>query len=66
MMFRTVHCMVAIPTTPHRQTLGAVKRGHQYKYRTLYRGTNVYKESYFPSDIRLWNQLPDVKLFYLF
>ena len=58
-MFRIVHAMVAIPAFPHLQLLGAVSRGHQYKYRIPYCKTNTYKDSFFPSSIRLWNQLPE-------
>ena len=59
MMFRIVHAMVAIPASPHLQLLGAATRGHQYRYRVPYCRTNVYKNSFFPSTIRLWNQLPE-------
>ena len=58
MMFRIVHAMVAIPASPHLQLLGAATRGHQYRYRVPYSRTKTYKESFFPSSIRLWNQLP--------
>ena len=59
MMFRLVHAMVAIPAAPHLQLLGAATRGHQYRYRVPYCRTNTYKSSFFPSTIRLWNQLPE-------
>ena len=59
MMFRIVHAMVAIPASPHLQLLGAATRGHQYRYRVPYSRTKTYKESFFPSSIRLWNQLPE-------
>ena len=58
-LFRIVHAMVAILVFP--QLLGAPTRDHQYKYRISYCWTNAYKDSFFPSSIRLWNQLP-VKL----
>ena len=58
MMYRIVHAMVAIPASPHLQLLGAATRGHKYKYRVPYCRTNTYKDSFFPSSIRLWNQLP--------
>ena len=35
-MFSIVHAMVAIQAFPHLQLLGAVSRGHQYKYRIPY------------------------------
>ena len=59
MMYHIVHAMVAIPASPHLQLLGAATRGHQYKYRVPYCRTNTYKDSFFPSSIRLWNQLPE-------
>ena len=59
MMFRIVHTMVAIPASPHLQLLGAATRGHQYRYRVPYSRTKTYKESFFPSSIKLWNQLPE-------
>ena len=59
MMFRIVNAMVAIPAFPHLQLLGAATRGHQYKYRIPYCRTNTYKDSFFSSSIRLWNQLPE-------
>ena len=59
MMFRIVHAMVALPASPHLQLLGAATRGHQYKYRVPYSRTKTYKESFLPSSIRLWNQLPE-------
>ena len=59
MMFRIVHAIVAIQALPHLQLLGAATRGHQYKYRIPYCRTNVYKDSFFPSSIRLLNQLPE-------
>ena len=59
MVFRIVHAMVAIPAFSHVQILGASTRGHQYKYRIPYCRTNTYKDSFSPSSIILWNQLPE-------
>ena len=59
MMFRIVQAMVAIPAFPHLQLLVAATRGHQYKYRIPYCRTNTYKDPFFPSSIRLWNELPE-------
>ena len=58
MMFRISHSLVAISQSP-LQHLGAATRGHQQRYRIPYCRTSVYKESFFPSSIRLWNALPD-------
>ena len=59
MMFRIIHATVAIPAFPHLQLLGAATRGHQYKYRIPYCRTNTYKDSFFLSSVRLWNQLQE-------
>ena len=59
MMFRIVHAMVAIPAFPLLQLMGAATRGHQIKYRIPYCRTNTYKDSFFLSSIRQWNQLPE-------
>ena len=39
--------------------LSAATRGQQQKYIVPYSRTTVHKESFFPSTIRLWNQLPE-------
>ena len=57
-MFPIVHATLAIAAFPHLQLMGAATRGHQYKYRIPYCRTNTYKYSFFPSSIRLWNELP--------
>ena len=59
MMSRIVHATVAIPAFLHLQLMVAATRGHQYKYRIPYCSTNTYKDSFSPSSIRLWNQLPE-------
>ena len=41
------------------QLMGAATRGHQYKYRIPYCRTNTYKDCFFPSSIRLLNQLSE-------
>ena len=59
MMYRIVHSLIAIPSTSLLQPLGAATRGHSYRYRTPYTRTTTYRESFYPSGIRLWNQLPE-------
>ena len=59
MMFRVVHATAAIPASPHLQLLEAATRVHHYRYRVPHCMTKTYKESFFPSRIRLWNQLPE-------
>ena len=59
MMYRIVKSLVAIPATPHLQLFGVATRGHHYKYLVPYCRTTNYKELFFPSTIRLWNNLPE-------
>ena len=59
MTYRILHSLVAIPSSPYCHHLGAATRGHSYRYRVPYSRTTIHKESFIPSAIRLWNQLPD-------
>ena len=59
MMYRIVHSLIAIPSAPLLQPLVAATRGHSYRYRTPYTRTTTYRESFYPSGIRLWNQLQE-------
>ena len=59
MMYRVVHSLVAIQLPPQFSQTGAATRGHQHRYRIPFCRTTVYKESFFPSTIRVWNQLPE-------
>jgi hypothetical protein len=60
MMYRIINGLVAIESPPFMHHLGAATRGRQQqKYIVPYSRTTVHKESFFPSTIRLWNQLPE-------
>ena len=59
MMYRIINGLVAIEPPPCLHHLSAATRGQQQKYRVPYSRTTVHKESFFPSTIRLWNQLPE-------
>ncbi|XP_062578982.1 uncharacterized protein LOC134240892 [Saccostrea cucullata] len=59
MMYRVIHSLVAIDLPPQFSQTGAATRGHQQRYRIPFCRTNVYKESFFPTTIRIWNQLPE-------
>ena len=59
MMYRVFHCLVAIPLPSQFSQTGAATRGHQHRYRVPFCRTTIYRESFFPSTIRLWNQLPE-------
>ena len=57
MIYRIHHNLVDIPTT-HLRTTALSTRGHPLKFFVPYTRTDIYKASFFPSGIRLWNQLP--------
>ena len=59
MIYRVVHPLVAIDLPPKFSQTGAATMGHKHWYRIPFCRTNVYKESFFPSTIRIWNQLPE-------
>ena len=59
MMFRIVYDLVDIPTAPYlQQTSLYCTRGHSIKFLVPHTRTSVYRNSYFPQAIRLWNSLP--------
>jgi hypothetical protein len=57
-MYRIINGLVANEPPPFMHHLGAATRGKQHEYIVPYSRTTVHKESFFPSTIRLWNQLP--------
>ena len=59
MMYRIIKGLVAIEPPPFMHHLGPATRGQQQKYIVPYSRTTVHKESFFPSTIRLWKQLPE-------
>ena len=59
MMYRIVYDLVDIPPAPYlQQTSLYSTRGHSIRFLVPYTRTSVYRNSYFPQAIRLWNSLP--------
>jgi hypothetical protein len=54
-MYRVAHNLVGIPA---EKFLTPMTRGTKQKYPLSYCRTNVYRLSFFPSAVRLWNKLP--------
>ena len=61
MLFRVINGLVAIPTQPYLVPRGASTstRGHNLRYLVPYSRVQFHQQSFFPSTIRLWNNLPD-------
>ena len=58
MVYRIVHGLVDIPCTYyHPSTLST--RGHSLKFLVPFCRLDIYRHSFFPSGIRLWNSLPE-------
>ena len=58
MMYRIQNNLVDIPYTNILRPTAPSTRGHAHKLLVPYCRTDVMKASFFPSSIRLWNQLP--------
>ena len=56
MMFRIVNNFVDVPHTYLTPTVAL--RGHSMKYLVPFTRTSVYRQSFFPDGIRIWNSLP--------
>ncbi|XP_072023338.1 uncharacterized protein [Amphiura filiformis] len=56
MMFRIVNHLVDVPHTYLIPTIAL--RGHSMRYLIPFARTVVYRQSFFPDTIRLWNNLP--------
>lgn len=59
MMFRIVNNLVDIPAQQYLQQTQSVTRGHFQPLYLPYCRTDTYRQSFFPSTIRLWNSLPN-------
>lgn len=57
MMYRIVHGLVAIPTT-ELHSMMTTARGHTNRFLNPYARTLLYKHSFFPDSIWIWNNLP--------
>ena len=60
MMYRITHDIVDIPVAQylHQATVMHI-RGPSQRYMLPFFRTDVYRHSFFPAGIRLWNQLPE-------
>lgn len=59
MLYRIVNNLIEIPTT-HLIPRGAtvITRGHDIRFLVPFSRTKGHQQSFFPSTIRLWNELP--------
>ena len=58
MMYRIVYNLIDIPAAQYLHNTTSVTRGHGLKFIVPYSRTDIMRHSFFPSAIRLWNQLP--------
>ena len=57
--YRIVYGLVCIPSTPFlNPTTARATRGHNMKFLVPQSSVNAHMYSFFPSTIRIWNQLP--------
>ena len=57
MFYRVVHKWIAVPTTNLQPVISTV-RGHNERFLIPFARTQVYRHSFFPDTIRIWNGLP--------
>ena len=59
LMYRITYMLIDIPASMflHPSTLST--RGHTVRYMLPFCRTDIYRHSFFPAGIRLWNQLPE-------
>jgi len=58
MVFRITHGLVDIPAETFFHPAATNTRGHFTQYLLPFCRTDIFLHSFFPSAIRLWNQLP--------
>jgi hypothetical protein len=64
LLYRIIHQVVAIPAQPYliprpRGVASTTRaRGHCQRYQLPYSRLQCHQQSFFPSTIRLWNELP--------
>ncbi|KAK3096098.1 hypothetical protein FSP39_023212 [Pinctada imbricata] len=58
MMYRIAHDLVDIPAAQFLHPTSLSTRGHSQRFLVPHTRTTVYRTSFFPTAIRLWNQLP--------
>ena len=59
MVYRITFGLVDIPAASFFHPTSLNTRGHSLRYLVPYCRTDTYSNSFFPSGIRLWNQLPE-------
>ena len=59
MMYRITHGLIDISATSLRHPATLSTRGNSMRYLQPFCRTDAYRCSFFPSGIRLWNQLPE-------
>ena len=59
LMYRIMYALVDIPATAYLRPISSTTRGHALRLAIPFCRTDVYRHSFFPSGIRLWNQLPE-------
>ena len=59
MVYKITHYLVEIPAATFLHPSTTSTRGHTLKYLLPFCRTDIYRYSFFPSGIRLWNQLPE-------
>jgi len=57
MMYRIVNGLLALPPFG-LHTTSSVARGHIARFLVPYARTSIYRHSFFPGSIRIWNSLP--------
>ena len=58
LLFKFINCLAEIHPAPYLIPTGAITRGHNIKYLQPHTRTIAMQYSFFPSDIRTWNTLP--------
>ena len=58
MLYRVIHQLVAISSASYLQPTGVRTGGNEMRFLVPLTSVNSYKNSFFPSTIRLWNSLP--------
>ena len=59
MFYKIVHQYVALELPNKIVLFNTITRGHNMKYCTPFCRVDVYKNSFYPVMIRLWNTLPE-------
>ena len=58
MFFKILNNLVELPLPNYITPHVSITRGHESKFSILYTRIDVYKYSFFPATIPIWNNLP--------